>query len=333
VRRGRPYHSRVRDRTLLLGSLTVVTAASGFGMLGVLASFAYDAGFDPMSFVAWRAGFGTLIVVAFAAWRIGRGRAFVAPWRLTTPGRVAFVTACSTALILNLGMFYAFERTTVAIVLLGFYTYPALVAAYEIATGHEPLDAVRVAALCFSLGGMVLVVAGGLTAGGDIRIDPLGIVFALVAAVAQTIFILVSRFGYSAIPAEQAMGWIIGATMISCAVLTLVGGGAAVLALPLREPTALAIAAFTGIFAAGIPSILFLTGIRAIGGTRTGVLMLFEPVVGVALAALLLSESIQAIQAVGGLAILVAAIVLQRSTPAAEEAGRNASALAGGIER
>jgi drug/metabolite transporter (DMT)-like permease len=323
----------VRDRTLLIGSLTVVAAASGFGMLGVLASFAYDAGFDPMSFVAWRAAFGTLIVVLFAAWRINRGRAFVAPWRLSATGRAAFVTAAFTALVLNLGMFYAFDRATVAIVLLGFYTYPALVAAYEIATGHEPLDAVRVAALTFSLGGMVLVVAGGLTAGGDVRVDPLGIVLALVAAVAQAIFILVSRFGYSAIPAEQAMGWIIGTTMASCAVLTLLGGGAAVLALPLREPSALAIAAFTGIFAAGIPSILFLTGIRAIGGTRTGVLMLFEPVVGVALAALILGESLQPIQAVGGLAILAGAIVLQRSSPVAEAAGRKASALAGGIER
>ena len=42
---------------------------------------------------------------------------------------------------------------------------------------------------------------------------------------------------------------------------------------------------FTGLFAAAIPSILFLTGIRLIGGTRAGILMLFEPVVGVALAA------------------------------------------------
>ena len=41
--------------------------------------------------------------------------------------------------------------------------------------------------------------------------------------------------------------------------------------------------------------------------------MLFEPVVGVALAALLLDERLAPIQVAGGLAILGAALILQRS--------------------
>jgi drug/metabolite transporter (DMT)-like permease len=324
----------VRDRTLLVGSLTVVAAATGFGLLGPLARFAYDTGLDPIAFVAWRAAFGTLVVVAYAAWRIAGGRAFAAPWRLPASARAALAVACVTAFALNLGMFLAFDLASVAVVLLVFYTYPAFVAIAEIARGHEPLDAARAAALALSLGGMVLVVAGSL-AGGDqsVRIDPLGILLALAAAVSQTIFILVSRSGYSQLPAEQAMGWIIGATMLTCAVLSVVVVGPAALTLPLGDPSALGLAAIAGVVAAGIPSILFLTGIRAIGGTRTGVLMLFEPVVGVALAALVLGEAIRPIQAVGGLAILAAAIVLQRSTPGIATAEQNASALAAGVER
>ena len=42
--------------------------------------------------------------------------------------------------------------------------------------------------------------------------------------------------------------------------------------------------------------------------------MLFEPVVGVALAALLLHEGLAPIQVAGGVAILAAAVILQRST-------------------
>jgi drug/metabolite transporter (DMT)-like permease len=57
-----------------------------------------------------------------------------------------------------------------------------------------------------------------------------------------------------------------------------------------------------------------LTGIRLVGGTRAGILMLFEPVVGVALAALLLSEGLAWIQVLGAVAILGAALLLQRST-------------------
>jgi hypothetical protein len=41
--------------------------------------------------------------------------------------------------------------------------------------------------------------------------------------------------------------------------------------------------------------------------------MLFEPVVGVLLAALLLDEDLQPIQLVGGVGILAAAVILQRS--------------------
>jgi drug/metabolite transporter (DMT)-like permease len=51
--------------------------------------------------------------------------------------------------------------------------------------------------------------------------------------------------------------------------------------------------------------------------------MLFEPVVGVGLAAILLGEALGPIQAVGGAAILAAAMILQRApthrAPAAED--------------
>jgi drug/metabolite transporter (DMT)-like permease len=322
----------MHNRGLLVGSLTVIAAAAGFGLLGPLARFAYDTGLDPIAFVAWRAAFATLVVVAFAASRIRNGRAFVAPWRLDTSARAALVAAAAAGLLLNLGMFVAFDLISVAVALLCFYTYPAMVAVVEIARGHERLDVVKAAALGLSLGGMVLVVAGGLSAGADVRIDPVGVALALGAGLCQTVFISVSRFGYAALPAEQAMSWIFAAAVVVYAALSLIGGAGS-LALPLGDPGALALVAIAGTIAAGIPSLLFLTGIRAIGGTRTGVLMLFEPVVGVGLAALLLDEAILPIQALGGLAVLAAALVLQRSTPPDEEPGRNTAALAGGIER
>ena len=71
--------------------------------------------------------------------------------------------------------------------------------------------------------------------------------------------------------------------------------------------------------AAGGSSLRFLTAIRTIGGTRTGILMLLEPVVGVVLAALLLGEALGPLQAVGGVLVLAGALVLQlRSEPALE---------------
>jgi DME family drug/metabolite transporter len=303
----------MRNRPLLLGSATVVAAALGFGVLGPVARFAYDVGLQPLSFVAWRGLFGTLVVGLFVAWRIRRGQAFVAPWRLPRGQGPALLVAAITGLTLNVAMFVAFERTTVALVLLGFYTYPALTAAVAVWRGVERLDGPRVAALVLALAGMVLVVAGGLDPAGGIQVDALGIGLALGAAVSQTVYITVSRHGYPAISTDQAMSWVLAAVALTTAILAVLTGGVAALLLPLASSEALGLSVLAGIVAAGVPSLLFLRGIRTIGGTRTGILMLVEPLVGVILAALLLHERLAPIQAVGGAAILAAAVLLQRS--------------------
>jgi drug/metabolite transporter (DMT)-like permease len=62
---------------------------------------------------------------------------------------------------------------------------------------------------------------------------------------------------------------------------------------------------------AGIPTFLFLTGIRWVGGVRTGIIALFEPVVGVALAAIVLGEAVGPVQGLGGALVLAAGILLQ----------------------
>ena len=301
------------ERSVLLGSLTVIAAASGFGLLGPLARFAYDAGFEPIAFVAWRAGIGLLIVVAVVAVGIRRRGRFVNPLHLARRDRIGLAVAAIAALALNVAMFLAFDLTTVALVLLAFYTYPALVAVVAVALGHERLDAARWLALVIAIVGMVLVVAGGLGGSDPVQIVPLGIALGLVAAACQTVYVTVNRGHFRTVPAEQAMFWVLLVTAVACVVLATVAGSA--LDVPLREPRALGIAAFTGIVSAGIPSVLFLVGIRWIGGTRAGILMLIEPLVGVTLAALLLDESLRPIQVLGGVAILGAAALLQRGGP------------------
>jgi drug/metabolite transporter (DMT)-like permease len=84
-------------------------------------------------------------------------------------------------------------------------------------------------------------------------------------------------------------------------------------AFPLESPGVLPHLLVAGIIGAGIPSFLFLSSIRLIGGVRTGILMLFEPVVGVLLAAAVLGEAVSPVQGLGGALVLVAAFILQRS--------------------
>jgi drug/metabolite transporter (DMT)-like permease len=210
-------------------------------------------------------------------------------------------------------MFIAFDLVTVALALLGFYTYPVIVAVANVALGRETMDRPRVVALVLAVLGMVAVVASQLDPASGIRLDAVGLGLALAAAGFQALFVIISRSGYRQVPASQAMSVVLATTVVCSTVLALATGAGAGLAYPLRDPSVLPLLLFTGLFAAAIPSILFLTGIRLIGGTRAGILMLFEPVVGVALAAWLLDERLAPIQVIGGLAILAAAVILQRS--------------------
>jgi drug/metabolite transporter (DMT)-like permease len=264
-----------------------------------------------MAFVAWRAMFGFLAIVAVATVATRRGIALVNPLRLPR-GDVAGLAAIVVAgLGVNISTFVAFDLTTVALVLLAFYTYPALVAVVAVALGHERLDGTRAVALLLALGGMTLVVAGGLDpARGGADFHPVGVLLGLLAAVFQTLFVTVSRGRLVAVSAVQVMGWVLLSMTATCILLAAVLGNA--LDVPLRDGRALGLVLLAGVVGAGLPSVLLLVGIRAIGGTRAGILMLIEPLVGVTLAAVLLHEALLPIQVVGGGAILAAALLLQR---------------------
>ena len=297
----------------LPGVLTVLVAASLFGTLGVLSRQSYALGLEPFSFVAWRAGVGALALwaaILVARRWLGRGSPLVAWSSMSATVRRSLVITILAGTLLNLAAFLAFERTTIALALLCFYTYPAIVAAASVALGRERLDAARLVALLLALAGMVAVVVGG-AAGGTVQIDPLGLAAAFTAAACQVVFVLVSR-DYGSLPTDQAMATILAGTAVVGVLVTIPTEGPGQLLAPFGSMPLLLLLVGVGIFTAAVPSSLFLAGIRRLGGIRTGIVMLAEPVVGVVLAALLLAEAITPLQALGGGTILVAALLVQR---------------------
>lgn len=305
----------------LSGFAIVLGAAALFGMLGPLSRFAYDAGMEPTAFVAWRAGIGLIALALVVAWGVRRGRMHLIRLAdLSTGDRVTLLVAALMGFTLNLAMFIAFDRITVALALLGFYTYPAMVAVVSVALGRERMDATRVLALGLAIVGMTAVVASQIDPGSGIRFDVIGVALALGAALSQTVYVVASRDGYRAVPAEQAIVVVLAVSTLGAVLVAVVAGDGTSLTYPLGAPDVLPLLLFTGIVTAAIPSLGFLTGIRAIGGTRAGILMLFEPVVGVALAAWLLHEALVPIQVLGAVAILAAALLIQRSRAAIDDA-------------
>jgi drug/metabolite transporter, DME family len=302
----------LNDRPLLIGSLSVVAAACMFSILGPLSRFAYDVGLEPLPFVAWRAGVGAIALAVLVAGASTRGRAVVRRAALDRRSVGTLAVASLMVLLLNLAMFAAFQRAPIAIVLLAFYTFPAMVAGVAFATGREQMTGVKLLALAIAMAGTTLVVVGNV-GGGEALGDGSGILLALGAAACQTVYITVSRRGFATVPADQAVTVMLVASLVGCAAIAVATGTGEALVLPFRQPEILPLLLVAGLVGAAMPSLLFLMGVRRIGSVRAGILALFEPVVGVALAALLLAEAISLVQGIGGAGILAAALMLQLS--------------------
>jgi drug/metabolite transporter, DME family len=305
-----------RDRTFVIGTLAAVLAAVMFGMLGPLARFGADEGIEGVAFVAWRALLGVLFVGTLLVVRRGIGESATAIASLSSRGKASLVIASGMGLTLNVAMFSAFGLIPIALALMLFYTYPAGVVVVDVAMGHERITASRLAALGLSTLGVVLVLVGGLEPAAGVPVAPLGIVLGLAAAAAQVVFVTISRHGYRAVPADGATLVNLAVSLVGGVVIAIVIGQGDGLVAPLRSLDPWPVLLLAGIVAAGMSSLLFLTAIRLIGGTRTGILMLLEPVVGVALAALWLGETLGPVQVAGGALVLLGALVLQvRSDP------------------
>ena len=238
----RPYHDPVSSPTVrpaasvapvvastehppLIGFGIVIGAAALFGTLGPLSRFAYDAGMEPAAFVAWRALIALIATSVYVAWRVRRGSTrLIRLSELRTRSRTLLLLAAVMGFTLNLSMFIAFDRITVALALLGFYTYPAMVAVANVALGRERLDRTRVIALGLAILGMIAVVASQLDPAGGIRLDAIGIGLALGAAVSQTVYVVISRDGYSEVPTEQAMAVVMVVTVLGSVALALFSG-------------------------------------------------------------------------------------------------------------
>ncbi len=315
-----PRHAE-EPRGGLTGAGLIVVAAVCFATLGPLSRYAEDAGVSSLTLVGWRAAIGATMMAAFVGvlWATGVAR----PVRLgAIPRRDRwFMLAAAVAnTALNLSVFIAFTRISIALALLVFYLYPGLVAIASVLWFGERLDRLRWLALAISIVGLVLVLAG---AGGIGEVDVLGIVLAFFGGLAQVFFVLAARHGFARVPGPQAAGLTMSGAAILYVALSAATGSLGALAAPTASWPALWPVLVAGTVGAGIPTVAYITGIRILGPSRAAILATLEPVVGVGLAAWLLGERPTVVQLVGGALIVGAAALIQlgsRTTDADHEA-------------
>lgn len=274
----------------------VLVSAVAFGTLSIFAKLAYSAGIGTEQLLAFR-----FVLAAIGMWSLAFA---VGQNPLRLQGRQAAGLLALGGILYPaqaLTYFFALRTLPASLCVLIVYIYPSLVVIAGWLFLRRKIQVWHGAALAFSFVGVALLVGGAqfqLTS---------GLVFAFVAPFMYTAFILLGERVMSAMPAVAASALMMSSTAL---VLSVVAGIEGHLLLP---DTAVAWAVSVGI--AVVPTMvaisLFLAGLPRIGASRAALLSTLEPVVTVSLAVVLLGDRFSVPQAIGGVLVVFAVILVQ----------------------
>lgn len=272
----------------------IVVSAVAFGAMAIFARFAYAGGADVLGILIARfviAGAVLSLVMGAARRPWPRGRSLVVALLM---GAIGYVGQ-------SVSYFAALNHASAGLVALLLYAYPTLVCLLAAAFLREPLTRRRLAILAVSFAGIALTLGGG-------HGTPTGIALGLAAAAFYSIYIVV---GARELAGTDALA--------STTVVCLSAGAALILSSALREPqfpqiwwgwaAVVAIALVSTVIAI----LAFFAGLKRVGPAVASIVSTLEPVVTVALAWIVLGETLAPIQLVGGAMVLASAIWLTRT--------------------
>lgn len=317
------------DRRRSIGVALILVSACGFGSGALFAKPVYATGVGWLVLMPWR-----FLIGATLAWA----------WLLLSPqrrhglrrlDRRLAVTSLALGVLYvgNSGTYYAgLESVDVSLAALIVYVYPALVAVLSLRIGRQLEGARAWVALAIALAGVALTV-GGIDAA---KAPPLGPLLLVVASpVIYAVWIVLaarlsgerretpnaSSTDRASAMADAAMAADAGAAASAATALMMTATGTVywLAAIATRQPVAPAdipSGAWPGLVGIGAFATFlaiqgFYAGAQRIGAAQAALLSTIEPVWTIALAALLLHESLTPPQLAGGALILVAVVVAQ----------------------
>jgi drug/metabolite transporter (DMT)-like permease len=284
----------------------VLVSATAFGTLSILAKLAYRAGLGTEQLLAFR-----FVLAAIGMW----GIAIALRQNPLRFRRRELITLIALGAVFYTGQsltyFTALRSLPASLCVLIAYVYPSLVVVAGWLFLRRSVSAWHAVALAASFAGVALLVGGA-----HFQLA-WALVFAIASPAIYTGYILVGERVMGTVPAVGASAVIISGAAIAFCVIALFTGQLA--------PPSTAGGWAVGIAIAVVPTMvaisLFLAGLPRIGAARSSLLSTWEPVVTVLLAVLILGDRFSAVQAVGGVLIIAAVVVVQaagREVPAAE---------------
>jgi drug/metabolite transporter (DMT)-like permease len=278
----------------------VALSAAAFGAMAIFARWAYEAGVDLWGILLPR------FAIAAACFALIARLASVAP---APRGRRAGLAAMGAGYVAQATCFFAaLQFIPAGLVALLLYLFPLFVVLLARALGLEPITGRRVLALAASLAGTVLALGTDPLAGG--AVDPRGVALAVAAAAVYAGYILLGATATQGVHPIAASSRVMasGTAILAAIVLVRLATGR-----PVAFPSDAA--GWGAVLAAATVSTVvavsaFFAGLKVLGPSRASMISTLEPVVTVALAALLLGEVLGPSQFAGGALVLAGAWLL-----------------------
>lgn len=295
-------------------------ASAVFGLSGSFAKSLLEAGWTPGAAVTARiTGAALILAVPALAALHGRWHQLRDNWLTILLFGLIGVAAC------QLSYFNAVSRLSVGVALLLEYLAPVLIVLWLWGAGRKRPRTLTVAGTVLSLGGLVLV----LDLTGAVKIDPVGLLWGLAAAVCLAVYFFITARENDTLPPIVLAS---GGLMAGAAVMWL---AAATGLLPMTFSTAdtrlgswiapwwVALGSLV-VLATVLAYVASIMAARALGSKMASFVALTEVLFAVAWAWLLLGELPGAIQLLGGVLIVGGVVLVRvdelRASPAAGEA-------------
>lgn len=311
------------DRTQRDGLLLLLLSALGYSFLPVIANWLETTGIAPLDVVIWRYIFATLLI-----WLIIVARR--APPPVKPLPRLSLLMAGLFFALAALAAFFGLRLIPAGMFVVLFYTYPAFVVLLSIPLG-ERLPRLGWFALLLTLIGVALMTPDFfalLQPNNLFSTLPMipasiapesntfgGVVLALANALIVAVsFLLINRVLRGHKTSARASAWEITGALVFLLILVFLRG----LILP-PSPLAWVLLMLLASVSTVMPIFALTAGIQKFGASRAAIVSTIEPLMSVALAALLLGEALLPVQLLGGAFILLSVILLQikRSPPPA----------------
>ncbi len=208
----------------------------------------------------------------------------------------------------NYFYYVAIQKTSVAIAIILQYTAPVWVLLYVVVRGQQKLSLQKVAAVLVAIAGIALTIGivGGHS-GAPLRLDKYGLIAAMLASFSFAFYNVGGHGILSRHDRWRVLVW----TLASAAVFWLVFNP------PWKVVAAHYTAAQWGfLFVFSMISVLgpfslYFLGLQHLEPTRAIIASCLEPVFSILLAAVLLGESVRAVQTLGIVLVLAAIVIVQ----------------------